>query len=803
MQILKERDESIDDLEEEIALKDLEKLQLSESLLSAQKQLAGLENAVNERDTVISSQVQSIEDNNEEVQQLKETLNDAENQIQFLLASNSWRFTAPVRFMRRLLVTRPLFFFRKSVSRLSRQMWRVFPIKPEAKNRLKNLIFQSMPTFFGWSKAYKDWAFLLQAEPIDKCEPEEQNLAINNQNNNWEGYRRFPPLASTDVRIIAFYLPQFHPIPENNKWWGEGFTEWTNVKPAQAQFAGHYQPRIPGELGYYDLRETAAQKRQIELAKNYGVNGFCFYFYWFKGKRLLETPIKNYLENRDLDLPFCLCWANENWSRRWDGLDSEMLITQEHSPSDDLQFIEYISVYLQDSRYIRIDGKPLLLVYRPSLLPSPKDTAQRWRKWCRENGIGEIYIAYTQSFEKVDPQNYGFDAAIEFPPNNSAPPDVTKEIIGSESDFGGRIYDWNIFLSRSQDYKRENYKLFRGVNPMWDNTARRKNNGTIFINSSPSGYEKWLTRALDDTYDTFEIPEERMVFINAWNEWAEGAYLEPDSGYGFAYLNATRNAIESTKSFQKKMSPTPSLAVVVHCFYVDVFCQILNSLELIPLTMKLFVTCPEENYESVKTNLENTGFDFSILVAENRGRDIRPFFRIFPQVQNEGFELVLKLHTKKSLHREDGDVWRNDLYEKLLDPLKIEKIISAFSEDGDLGILGPTGHIVSMETYWGSNEKTVLEIARRLGLEKQQVLEQPFVAGSMFFARVSVLEVLYKLGIEDYNFEQEFGQTDGTLAHAIERCFSICLILENKKLMNTDFKLISGVPGLDYQFAAK
>ncbi len=354
------------------------------------------------------------------------------------------------------------------------------------------------------------------------------------------------PVSYPPVRLIAFYLPQFHAIAENNEWWGEGFTEWTNVRSASPQFSGHCHPIQPGELGYYYLDDIKVMKRQTELAKLHGIEGFCFYFYWFAGKRLLEKPVLQYLENKDIEQPFCLCWANENWSRRWDGLDREILIAQDHSAEDDLAFIKYVSKYMQDPRYIRIGDKPLLLVYRPSLLPAPEETVQRWRHWCAANGIGEIYLAYTQSFETVDPRQYGFDAAIEFPPNNSNPPLITENVPGLSNEFTGRIYDWSVFPKRSERYKHPKYTLFRGVCPSWDNTARLKNNSTIFLNNSPTGYQTWLSNAIWDTVIRFKKKDERFVFVNAWNEWAEGAYLEPDQKFGSAYLEATRKALSDT-----------------------------------------------------------------------------------------------------------------------------------------------------------------------------------------------------------------------------------------------------------------
>jgi len=352
-----------------------------------------------------------------------------------------------------------------------------------------------------------------------------------------------PLQAVPSARAICFYLPQFHPIPENDEWWGKGFTEWTNVRPARPQFSGHHQPHEAGDLGYYDLLDSDTQRRQVELAKLYGIHGFCFYFYWFHGKRLLEAPVLNYLNDPTLDLPFCLCWANENWSRRWDGKEAHILIGQEHSPEDDLAFISYLARYLRDDRYIRVQDRPLVLVYRPELLPSAPQTAHRWRQWCRENGIGEIYLAYTQSFEKVDPAQYGFDAAIEFPPNRCNLPVVTSSVVPLRGDFDCAVYDWRELVVRSQHYEDPGYKLFRGVCPAWDNTARRKNRGTVLLNSSPEHYRQWLCNAVRDTELRHADPSERLVFVNAWNEWAEGAHLEPDQRYGYAYLEATRDAL--------------------------------------------------------------------------------------------------------------------------------------------------------------------------------------------------------------------------------------------------------------------
>ena len=351
-----------------------------------------------------------------------------------------------------------------------------------------------------------------------------------------------------DVKVVAFYLPQFHPIPENDLWWGKGFTEWTNVAKAQPNFPGHFQPRQPADLGYYDLRIPTVMEEQARLAQRYGIKGFCYYYYWFSGKRLLDNPLNSLLQNKKSTMPFCLCWANENWTRRWDGNDQEILMAQSHSAEDDFRVIQDVMRYFRSPQYLRINGKPLMLVYRVSQFPDFYRTAERWRQACWEAGIGDIFLTLVESFEQarngVAPEVFGCDATVEFPPQgylaqgNIQVPKETSQFQGCIEDYK----DLALFFA-TRPYPK--YKRFPCVVPGWDNTARRQLDSYCFHDATPGAFQAWLERAIEIAKQQF-CGEERLVFVNAWNEWAEGAYLEPDTRFGHTFLEAIRNARESS-----------------------------------------------------------------------------------------------------------------------------------------------------------------------------------------------------------------------------------------------------------------
>jgi Glycosyltransferase WbsX len=375
------------------------------------------------------------------------------------------------------------------------------------------------------------------------------------------------------VKVIALYFPQFHAIPENDEWWGKGFTDWNNVRGAKQQFAGHYQPRIPLNNNYYDQSQLNVLAWQQDIAKRHGIYGFCHYHYWFSGKQMLETPTNLMLAHGELDLPFCLAWANETWSRRWDGLDHHILIQQKHDP-DPVQWtahFEYLFKAWSDDRAIKIDGKPLFLIYRPHRIDAIGRMFDHWRTLARERGLPGLYLVAIKQYEYPHPEILDhFDATMHFQPFEAlyspdyANPDgiesATRRALqplrrlpeplldiarAIKARFKKKLefYDYESVWQQILKVERDRPQLpcFPGAFMDWDNAARYKERARLFKGASPERFAHYFKQLVAQT--TTRPHPENHIFVNAWNEWSEGTYLEPDERYGYRYIEAIRDAL--------------------------------------------------------------------------------------------------------------------------------------------------------------------------------------------------------------------------------------------------------------------
>jgi hypothetical protein len=342
---------------------------------------------------------------------------------------------------------------------------------------------------------------------------------------------------------LAFYLPQFHQTPENDAWHGTGFTEWTVVAQSRPLFPGHVQPELPGELGFYDLRLPETREIQAQLARSHGISGFCYYHYWFKGRRILDRPFREVLHSGKPDFPFCLCWANESWYRRWNGSVDEMVIEQEFDEEDDVDHIRWLIEAFRDERYIRVNGRPLLTIYRPQDLPNPKRTIEIWRNECARAGVPEPWlVGFETRGQVIDPRGIGFDAAAEFVPHGVE--GLVAPEVAPFCDPSNMVLDYSKVASAYAERPRPSWIRYPCVATAWDNTPRRRNGeALVMTGSTPERYKAWLERAMRSQMQS--QAGNGVVFINAWNEWAEGAHLEPDLEHGRAYLEATRELVES------------------------------------------------------------------------------------------------------------------------------------------------------------------------------------------------------------------------------------------------------------------
>ncbi len=597
------------------------------------------------------------------------------------------------------------------------------------------------------------------------------------------------------AKLIAFYLPQYHPIPENDTNWGKGFTEWTNVSKATPQFAGHYQPHLPGELGFYDLRLPEVLRRQVELAKKYGIYGFCFHYYWFGGKRLLDGPLNQFISDPKTDFPFCICWANENWTRRWDGREEDVLIGQDHSLENDYKFIQDLEPLLRHPNYIKFGERPLIVVYRVGLLKDARKTAASWREYCINQGLGNPYLVAAQAFGFYDPNSIGFDAAVEFPPHGIEHNKITDKVVILNSQYNGNVYS---FVKMVQQFiepaVNKAYRVIKSVSPSWDNEPRKPGKGDSFIYSTPNQYQRWLSQCIIKEFIYY--PEDsRFVFINAWNEWGEGAYLEPDRKFGYAYLNATSKALRSstvTKFIGPKgiipffeLTKSSDTAVVLHLFYEDLFEEIKDYLKNVD-DFDLYVSIPD-SLDGIEEKIFSNFPAARVLKTENRGRDLAPFISIFRVISELNYQYLLKIHTKKSIHRDDGGLWRQDIYHKLMGSKEnVNAVMDQFRKNRDVGMIGPEQHVLDHSIYWGSNETLTRSLAASVGVNFPSEPNFVFIAGSMFWARPQALKVINFLPLDLSDFAPEPLPPDGTLAHALERFLGLSVLENGYSILEID-----------------
>lgn len=589
-------------------------------------------------------------------------------------------------------------------------------------------------------------------------------------------------------KTVAFYLPQFHPFKENDEWWGKGFTEWTNVAKSFPQFEGHYQPRLPSDLGYYDLRLNEVMAQQIDMAKSYGVDAFCFHYYWFAGKRLMERPIEQFLNDKSLDIEFSLCWANENWSRRWDGSENDILIAQEHSDEDNVNVFYDLLRYFKDERYIKIDGKPLLVIYRPDIIPNVKEMTKKWRDLSVKEGMPGLHLVATNSFGFSEYEKLGFDGIVEFPPHAVSAAPINEKLTITNDDFEGTVYDYSQVVDFSIDRlakiedEGKGHCYYPTVMTGWDNSARKPGKGNVFHGANPKKFHEWFSKCLDWSENNNDSGC-KFVFVNAWNEWAEGTYLEPDKRFGYAWLNGIRTSYNELNvnplgplEVSEKVKKSSSKVIMVHIFYEDLICEVVETINKAKEfdDFDVAITIPYSFEQEVIEFINTTLKPIKLIMVENRGRDILPFLILMNEVKELGYKIGVKLHTKKSPHLPKGDRWRKSIYSSLLSEDAIRYANKLFDENNKTALVAPDKSVYSLEGDNVINNIDKLdELIKIYGVRPN--MNSKFVGGTMFWFRFEALK-----GITDHNvsrelFGPELGAIDGTLAHAFERFFGIYL----------------------------
>ena len=571
----------------------------------------------------------------------------------------------------------------------------------------------------------------------------------------------------TDIKAIALYLPQFHSIEVNDKIWGKGFTEWTNVKKCLPSYKGHHQPRIPGDiygyLGYYDLTNMNSIKTQVNLAKRHGIYGFAIYYYWFSGKQLLEKPLNLFLKSK-INFHFLLIWANENWTKKWNGLNKEVFVRQKYKKNDPINFIKDIKKYVMDKRYIRIDNKPILGLYEPKKVPNLRKTIRIWRQKSRQYGIGEIFILISiNSYKIQDFQKLRlFDAAYEFPPRNS----FRNHRIRNKRTF---IYSELLYKSRDlkvSDANPQKLLFFRGSMLEWDNCPRIKS-CAIFDHFSPEQFYMYNKIIVEWTKKHYNH-NLRFIFINAWNEWGEGSYLEPDDLYGYASINALSKAIFNISYVQinnlKNLIGKSLIAVFAHVNNEKLMTDIVDKTNNIPFNYDLFISLNNnlninKTKQYIKINTKANNLDFEI--SFNSKKNLNIFSFDLPN-QIKKYKYLCNINTNINTNINYYEELNNYILNNLLgNSLIISEILTDFENNAKLGIIFPERYYKSLYQFGESNNyknlKYINMILKRINSEinvVSDIIDYP--EENMFWARAKIIYPLFNIDskiLSDINFQ--------------------------------------------------
>lgn len=583
-------------------------------------------------------------------------------------------------------------------------------------------------------------------------------IEINNEIKLYEKNIDFSNLK-TDIKAIALYLPQFHLIKENNEWWGTGFTEWYNVRKSRPLYNGHHQPRIPGDsiqfLGYYDLSDVETIKKQVDLAKEHGIYGFGIYYYWFSGKRLLEKPLDIFIKNKEIKFNFLLIWANEDWTRRWNGFEGKILIKQEYNECDSFNFIKDIKKYIIDERYIKIDNKPIIGLYEPKKISNLSTTILNWRNESKKLGLGEIYILVClNNYSLNEMKKFKlFDAVYEFPPRDS--------LKYSLKYFPYLLYMKTLYKNLDYENITNDFPLYRGCMLEFDNSPRKKRVSTIYENYSPEQFFMFNKKIIEWTRNNYN-KKNRFIFINAWNEWGEGAYLEPDKKYGYASINSlsralfNKTSIEINTNFLYSDIKSSNIAIQVHIYYDHLIKEIINKTNNIPIKFDLFISLnslTKKNYLYNIIKKNSKANQFEIELYENNGRDFLPFlFQMKNKIKK--YKYICHIYAKKSLYLDVEENWRKYLLNNLLGSKDIiSEILTDFENNDKLGFVFPENYYKIIFQFEDKliNRLNILRInyllnkyfGRLMKLKIDKKLEFPI--GNMFWAKVnSIFQIFEK-----------------------------------------------------------